>query len=286
MLGAQQREWLLGSLETSDARWRVIGSQMMFWPWRTLGRCPGSRGDGHVPEPRAVGRLRGRAPAVLDRLEQHDVRDTLMFSGDSHVFSAAQVAPDVDDPGSTPRVLEFGAGSVTSNNADENGFPTDEYTGPFLRSVNPNHLRYFESERHGYAVAELTPSSASVEFRSPSTILAPTSARTDVLARLHGAQGRPADRQGAAPGVTSGEPSGSDRVAPGVSIRSQPRADSARHLEDQGADGRARRRSRTTTTRTGPSRRPRTSPVRRPWTTPRSTSARGGLRGLLGRAGT
>lgn len=185
MLGAQQREWLLGSLETSDARWRVIGSQMMFWPWRTLGRFPWEpRGtgtylnleqwDGYVAE-----RL-----AVLDRLEQHDVRDTLMFSGDSHVFSAAQVAPDVDDPGSTPRVLEFGAGSVTSNNADENGFPTDEYTGPFLRSVNPNHLRYFESERHGYAVAELTPSSASVEFRSPSTILAPTSARTDVLARF------------------------------------------------------------------------------------------------------
>jgi alkaline phosphatase D len=184
MLGAQQRAWLFDGLASSTAQWKVIGSQLMFWPWRSFGRLPGQpRGagvylnmtqwDGYVAE-----RL-----ALLDHLETHDVRDTVLFSGDSHVFSAANVAPDVDDPQSVPRVAEFGTGSVTSNNADESNYPTDEYTRPLFEAVNPNHLRFFESEQHGYAWAELTPSGAEVELRSPRTILAPTSP-TDVLARF------------------------------------------------------------------------------------------------------
>lgn len=185
MLGPDQRTWLLDGLVGSSTDWRVVGSQLMFWPWRSLPRFPWQpRGagtylnltqwDGYVAE-----RL-----ALLDHLEANDVRDTLMFSGDSHVFSAAQVAPDVDDAGSIPRVLEFGTGSMTSNNADETGFPGDDVTGPLLMNINPNHLRYFESERHGYVVADITPERAAIEMRSPSTILRSTSPRTDVLARF------------------------------------------------------------------------------------------------------
>jgi alkaline phosphatase D len=184
MLGAEQRNWLLNGLSGSSAQWKVIGSQLMFWPWRSFGRLPGQpRGsgvylnltqwDGYVAE-----RL-----AILDHLEQNNVRNTLLFSGDSHVFSAAQIAPDVDDPRSVPRIAEFGTGSVTSNNADENNYPSDDVTRPYLRSVNPNHLRFFESERHGYAAAEITPSGTSVEFRSPRTIRQPTSA-TQILSRM------------------------------------------------------------------------------------------------------
>jgi len=180
MLGAEQREWLIGGLVGSEARWKVIGSQLMFWPWRTVPRFPGQpRGagtylnltqwDGYVAE----------RFAVLDALAAADVQNTLLLSGDSHVFSAAQVSPDVDDPRSVPRVVEFGTGSITSNNADENGYPTDDLTGPFLRSVNP-HLKWFESERHGYVVVDLTPRGAVAEFRSPRTIRRRTS-EADVL---------------------------------------------------------------------------------------------------------
>ncbi len=183
MLGAEQREWLIRGLVGSDARWKILGSQLMFWPWRTVAQLPGQpRGagtylnltqwDGYVAE----------RFAVLDALESADVRNTLVVSGDSHVFSAAQVAPDVDDPRSSPRVVEFGTGSVTSNNADENGYPTDDLTGPFLRSVNP-HLKWFESERHGYVVLELAPGAAAAEFRSPRTIRARTS-EVEVLRRF------------------------------------------------------------------------------------------------------
>ena len=183
MLGAEQRGWLIDGLVGSDAQWKVIGSQLMFWPWRTVPQLPGQpRGagtylnltqwDGYVAE----------RFAILDALAAADVRDTLLLSGDSHVFSAAQVSPEVDDPRSIARVVEFGTGSVTSNNADENGYPTDDVTGPFLRSVNP-HLRWFESERHGYVVVELTADRAVAEFRSPRTIRRAASA-VDVLGRF------------------------------------------------------------------------------------------------------
>lgn len=184
ILGSEQFEWLAGGLETSTATWRVIGSQLMFWPWRSLAPPPGSaRGAGVYLNMSQWDGYAGERLRLLDRLESAGVEDTVLFSGDSHVFSAAQVAPDVDDPASVPRVVDIGTGSVTSNNADENGWPTTELFWPWLRTMNPHHLRYFQSERHGYAVAELGDGGATVELRSPRTIRRadPT---TDVLARL------------------------------------------------------------------------------------------------------
>lgn len=190
MLGLDQRQWLLDGLAASTTDWRLIGSQLMFWPWRSFGRFPGQpRGAGMYLNLTQWDGYAGERLEILDHLEANDVRDTLLFSGDSHVFSAAQVAPDVDDPASVPRIAEFGTGSVTSNNADENGYPTDDVTGPYLMNTNQHHLRFFESERHGYVLADITPERTVVEMRSPTTILQPTST-VDVLARLRVDRGR------------------------------------------------------------------------------------------------
>jgi len=189
MLGVAQRDWLIDGLCESTAQWKVMGSQLMFWPWRTFGRFPWQpRGTGTYLNLTQWDGYIAERNMILDRLAAHDVRDTLVLSGDSHVFSASQVSPDVDDPYAVPRVVDLGTGSITSNNADESDFPTDDATGPLLQAINPNHLRYFESERHGYVVAELTPERTTVEFRSPRTILQPTSP-VDVLARLEVASG-------------------------------------------------------------------------------------------------
>ncbi len=185
ILGLAQREWLIDGLTGSDADWRLIGSQLMFWPWRSFGRLPGRpRGSGVYLNMTQWDGYVGERLVLLDALEAADVRDTVLFSGDSHVFSAAQVAPDVDDPSSVPRVLEFGGSSITSNNADESDHPQTPITRPLLEAVNPNHLRYFQSERHGYCVAEFTSEGARVQLRSPSTIRRPAAARVDVLAEF------------------------------------------------------------------------------------------------------
>lgn len=184
MLGAEQRDWLISGLVDSSAQWKVIGSQLMFWPWRTVPRLPGQPlGSGTFLNMTQWDGYSAERATIMSALAAADVRNTVLLSGDSHVFSAAQVAPDVDDPRSLPRVIEFGTGSITSNNADESDFPTDDVTGPLLRAVNPNHLRWFESERHGYVLVDLTPQRAVAEFRSPRTIRQPTSS-VDVLRRL------------------------------------------------------------------------------------------------------
>ncbi|MEX0767619.1 MAG: alkaline phosphatase D family protein, partial [Microthrixaceae bacterium] len=47
LLGRDQCDWLLNGLVDSTAQWKVIGSQLMFWPWRSLGRVSGQpRGSG------------------------------------------------------------------------------------------------------------------------------------------------------------------------------------------------------------------------------------------------
>jgi alkaline phosphatase D len=184
MLGSDQREWLVEGLTSSTARWKVLGSQLMFWPWRSFGRLPTQpRGAGVYLNLTQWDGYAAERLAILDALAATDTRNTVVLSGDSHVFSAAQVSPDVDNRYAIPRVVEFGTGSVSSNNADENGYPTDDITWPILRAANPNHLRFFESERHGYAVIDLTPEVLTAELRSPRTIRS-TGAPTDVLARF------------------------------------------------------------------------------------------------------
>lgn len=47
MLGHEQRQWLIDGLVASASTWKVIGSQLMFWPWRTVPQLPGQpRGAG------------------------------------------------------------------------------------------------------------------------------------------------------------------------------------------------------------------------------------------------
>lgn len=189
MLGADQRDWLIDGLVGSSATWKVLGSQLMFAPLRSFGRLPGQpRGAGTFLNMTQWDGYGAERLAILDRLAAEDVRNTVVLSGDSHFFTASHVAPDVDDRYSRRRVVEFSTGSVTSANADETGLPTDDVTGPLVRAANPNHLRFFESERHGYVVTDLSPSELRAELRSPSNIRVP-SCPADSFARFRVASG-------------------------------------------------------------------------------------------------
>lgn len=184
MLGREQFDWLAAGLTGSTAQWKVVGSQLMFAPFRSFTALPGQpRGAGVYFNMTQWDGYAAERLALLDRLEASGTTDTVVLSGDSHFFSVSQVAADVDDLSRTPRVVEFGTGSMTSNNADENDYPSDDLTWDWVRNANPNSLRYLETDRHGYVVAEFDRSQMTAEIRSPRTILQPTSP-TDVLARF------------------------------------------------------------------------------------------------------
>ncbi|MFZ4519116.1 MAG: alkaline phosphatase D family protein [Microthrixaceae bacterium] len=189
MLGADQRQWLVDGLTGSSARWKVLGSQLMFAPFRSVGRLPGQpRGAGVYLNMTQWDGYVGERLALLDALAANGTTDTVVLSGDSHFFAVSEVSPDVDDPYAVPRVVEFSTGSVTSNNADENNYPTDDITGPLLAGANSNSLRFFESERHGYVVLDLEPGELRAELRSPPNIRVPE-CPADSFARFRVAAG-------------------------------------------------------------------------------------------------
>lgn len=177
MLGADQRSWLLGGLTASAAQWKVLGSQLMFAPWRAQ-RFPDARAADPVGQRNAGLYLnmtqwdgyQGERQKILDAVAAAGLRDVMVVSGDSHLWSANEIQTDWDDPASPYVVVEFGGSSISSANSDEMGLPSSASTIPVLREANPHNIRFFESESHGYGLVELTASTATVQYRAAGDI--------------------------------------------------------------------------------------------------------------------
>jgi len=183
MLGADQREWLLDELAASTATWRLLGSQLMFWPWRT---SQGGAPTAEITHPGSYLNFtqwdgyQAERDTILRALDERGDRNAIVLSGDSHLFSVAGVALDFDDPEAPPVLVELNGSSITSANADERGLPQSSLTEPVFKATNPQ-LLLFDSERHGLSVVELRRDGADAELRSPSSIDDPE-APVEVLA--------------------------------------------------------------------------------------------------------
>jgi phosphodiesterase/alkaline phosphatase D-like protein len=84
MLGTEQRAWLLDGLGGSTAKWKVVGSQLMFAPFRSFVRLPGQPVNGGVffNLTQWDGYAAERA-ALLGRIAETGATNTLVLSGDS-----------------------------------------------------------------------------------------------------------------------------------------------------------------------------------------------------------
>jgi alkaline phosphatase D len=207
MLGADQKAWLEDGLSASGAAWKVLGSQLVFWPFRSE-RYPdvqATAGDG--PQ-RNAGRYlnmtqwdgyQAERRALVDHIHGEGIEDVVVISGDSHFWSAAELATDWDDPAAPYVLTEFAGSSVTSANGDEMGLPGNDVVRPLLAAVNPLHLRYIETTTNGYGLLEVNRDRLTVTYLSPSTIVEPD-APTAVLARFEVDRGTARIRQTAGEG--------------------------------------------------------------------------------------
>lgn len=143
MLGAEQLEWLLQGLQASTARWRGIGSAVMFSPLIALGTTLNLDGwDGYAHE----------RNQMLEALK--DLRNLLVLSGDLHSALAGRISPGF--VGEPVIGYEFMAPSLTSPNPRDS-FGT-RFPWPGNRAVallNP-WLEFFDGEMNGYAILELS----------------------------------------------------------------------------------------------------------------------------------
>jgi alkaline phosphatase D len=157
LLGREQESWLAQGLASSPARWNILAQQTLMARAAQVPIIKPDEGqfwtDGWDGYPAARKRL-------FDDLAKHRPANPLVISGDVHTFYAADLKADFDRATTNDNPViatEFCGTSITSNSRLQSR--TDRFV-----EQNP-HIKYGRSDRRGYAAMDLTPSSATVQFR-------------------------------------------------------------------------------------------------------------------------
>lgn len=153
ILGSAQKQWLLDGISSARETWQVWINSIML---SQLARP----GGGYYFTDQWDGFLRERRE-VLGHVASSGMKDLVVLTGDWHSAFVDDIRPDFDDLSSPVIGTEFTAHSITS------GAYSPEWNavnGPVLGAANP-HLKYFEGNRYGYDVYEVTPSRFSAHMR-------------------------------------------------------------------------------------------------------------------------
>ena len=189
MLGAEQRDWLLGELESSTAAWRLVGSpSIMHRTW-----CEDPSGtlrtallklklmdeDGEGPDEDQWDGYPAERDALLRSFES--LEDVVVLSADIHVSVAAQLARN-----GTPVAVEITAPSLTSQNLDEKLklAPRDESILVSERAFTEtlDHIAWCEFSGHGYVVCDVDRDQVRAEWWLVDGVLEPASGQEMVAA--------------------------------------------------------------------------------------------------------
>jgi alkaline phosphatase D len=181
LLGPAQEKWLHEGLTASRARWNVIAQQtLMAQVDRTPGAGQSFWTDGWDGYPAARARL-------LRSVAESRVANPLVLGGDVHMFIAADLKTDFNDPAAPVVATEFGGSSITSQ-----GLPVKQVES--WAGDNP-HVKFVSSARRGYGVLELAPKRCVARFRTIGDVTDPhTPVRT--LASWTVEDGRPGAQRG------------------------------------------------------------------------------------------
>ncbi|MGB0217727.1 MAG: alkaline phosphatase D family protein [Sinimarinibacterium flocculans] len=190
LLGVPQENWLTDRLTTSTARWKLLGQQVMFAQLR-LASLPDLSllGITLAEELLAINADQWDGyPAARDRvfdaIERAGVDNLVVLTGDIHSSWGCELYRDpgelvtlldniVGDPLDLGLIkalgVEFVSPSVTSG-----GFP--DGTTPLLQTlfgvVDP-HIKYFDGQRHGYVLLDITHERTQGEWWYVDSILEP-----------------------------------------------------------------------------------------------------------------
>lgn len=191
LLGAAQKEWLLGALVGSDATWKFIGSDVQFSQmlvdlrsfellpdqFRNLFYFSVDQWDGYRSE-RAE--ILGAAAGV---------ENVVALAGDIHAFYASELYADFDDQSVPPVAVEYVCAGISSSPVQEitqatvDSNPTLSALGlgalvpqfdSILTQASPQY-RYAKSQSHGLAIVEVQGAAAiEVEFLQIADVRTPT----------------------------------------------------------------------------------------------------------------
>jgi alkaline phosphatase D len=199
-LGAEQREWFLGGLRSSSARWVLIGNGSCFSPLWREGGFPASvlpallklkliHEDGCGFDPDQWEGYPAEREAVVEAITTR-AGEVVIFSGDIHAAMATEVSADPQGD-HRPVAVEFVTSSLTSPNLDEK-MRWEPRTKSLaiereLLALWP-HVQWCDFDSHGYIVVDVDHQRVAAEWWAVDGVLArqPGERRTAGFVVEHG----------------------------------------------------------------------------------------------------
>jgi alkaline phosphatase D len=181
LLGREQETWLIKGLRNSEARWRIIGQQVMMAQLKAVG-APNALGGGAFLNPDQWDGYQPSRSRIFDALKggygKRTIDNVIVLTGDIHSSWAADLTPDPNNPvaaaggydpasGNGSLAVEFVATSVSSPGLDD---PTGEVAAT-IRAQNP-HFKYIDLNRRGYMLLDITDDRVQCEWWHLDTVAA------------------------------------------------------------------------------------------------------------------
>ncbi|AUH39889.1 alkaline phosphatase D family protein [Streptomyces sp. CMB-StM0423] len=154
ILGTDQKNWLKHHIDNAPDTWHVWANSIM------LSQLRGAPGGPYMFTDQWDGFLAERKE-VLQHVHAAGLEDLVVVTGDWHSAFVDDIRTDYDNPESPLVGTEFTAHSVTSGAYSPDWNRTN---GPVMGAANP-HLKYFEGNRYGYDVYDVTPERFSAHMR-------------------------------------------------------------------------------------------------------------------------
>jgi alkaline phosphatase D len=169
MLGAKQMAWLKSEISNSEAKWIVIGNQVMLSDY-----VRNEKGDRNMDAWDGYPKEKKELIQFLEGFK--DKKNIIFVTGDTHTSWATEIPTSgeayAEDSNNSVGV-EFGVQSITSANYDEgNGTDYAKEKEALAKSLNP-HLKYTNFRDHGYLLLTLSNEEAKAEYVQFSNIEEP-----------------------------------------------------------------------------------------------------------------
>lgn len=193
-LGREQTDWFLGELRSSNARWRLVGQQMMFGQLQVLGlpraTCTlPNTGDVLAllettppdgPLAQVLAGVANQLPLVsasslflnadqwdgypgvrdeiLEAIGNDGIDNVVVLTGDIHTSWAIDLTPDPNNPVTYNPVSGEGSRAVefVCTSVTSPGLEALDGIADALRLNNP-HMKYIDLAQRGYMVFDITP---------------------------------------------------------------------------------------------------------------------------------
>lgn len=171
MLGEEQLNWLKKGLQSSPAKWKVIGNQVIYsylnWGFEPSFTINLDSWDGYPYEQNEI----------ANHIKSNDIENVVFVTGDTHSAWAFEVTNDPFesyDPATSEGAfaVEFGATSINSANSNERTSTEDvlEHEARIVNSAINPHLKYANLRDHGFLVLTLTEGQARATWNIVSTL--------------------------------------------------------------------------------------------------------------------